>query len=149
VINLAKKNAATIESRILEHALGRLGGLGTRWAAKLLPNVDFEDRLTISLADGDVRLLIEALFQEWGKPVPEFPSISSDGTFSAIIGSVRLNLNHTLVHVRIEDANPNTTLVIRAVAKEGAVRQDSAQKAVARIAAFVSGNVAFIAGQTR
>jgi len=73
------------------------------------------------------------LIAELGKHVPELKSDENAGLFTAVVGSGRLNLNPTIVSVQIHALDSRTSVFIRAVANEGAIKQHSARTAVERI----------------
>ena len=68
-----------------------------------------------------------------GTEVPEFPNYESGSTVTVLVGSGYQNLNSTLVRVQAQGKNSETELVLSAVAKEGAIKQNSAASAVARV----------------
>jgi len=119
---------ADVESKVLCAELGRLGGFGARWAAKFLPNVAHEDQLTLDMPLDKVTSVVSKYFAATGKSTPEFAS--NGMSFSMITGSGHLNLNPTIVQARIEQTVAGLLLIIRAVAKEGVIKQSSAQQAV-------------------
>jgi len=124
-----------IESKILVRELGRLGGFGARWVAGFLSTVSFETRLEIDESLNDTAKKVQELFTNIGRRVPELDSDPHAGLFSAVIGSGRLNLNPTVVYVRLHSLGPRTGVSIRAAAKEGLIKQHSARAAVERVAA--------------
>lgn len=76
---------------------------------------------------------VRDFLRNFGTPIPEFPADPATGKFSAIVGSGHLNLNPTILHVQVSSAEGFPRVWLRAVAKEGAVKQDTAKKLVERI----------------
>jgi len=113
--------------------LGKLGGFGARLAARFLPSVLYDASFELSASAGAVTARALSMFNEIGQPVAALRNQPEQGLLAAVVGSGRLNLNPTLVQVRIEPAGSGSKVTIRAVAKEGLVRQDSAKQAVERI----------------
>jgi hypothetical protein len=133
---------ADTESKILARELGRLAGFGAfgaRWAARRLPNVPYETQIEIDETLTAVAIRVESVFAKIGKPIPELKSDVNLGVFYAVVGSGHLNLNPTIVHIRLRSFEAKTFVSIRAVAKEGLVKQHSAQLAVERVRASLVG----------
>lgn len=124
---------ADLEAQILCKQLGRLGGFGARWVARLLPSVPHEQRIHLNVSSVKALTAIATVFSRIGKSIPEFPPTPSG--FSMITGSGHQDMNPTLVHAQVEQTPQGCNIVIRAVAKEGAVKQHSAQRAVAKVEA--------------
>ena len=125
------------ESKILARELGRLGGFGARWVARFLPSVSFETRLEVEQSSSATAKSVEQLFTEIGRHIPELDSDPDGGVFNAIIGSGRLNLNPTIVCIWLRSLGSRTAVSIRAVAKEGLIKQHSARTAVERVKAVL------------
>ena len=128
---------ADVETKILSRELGKLGGFGARWSAKLLPSVAHEVELTFPSGE-HIATAVASSLATLGKPIPELPSVPAAGIFYALVGSGHLNLNPTILRVRVE----GQSVAIRAVAKEGAIKQHSARLAVERIEQSIRGNAA-------
>jgi len=127
---------ADVESNVLVRELGKLGGFGARWAAKRLPNVAHETNLTLNSGSEHLSSVIAASLGALGKPIPELPSTPSAGLFYSLVGSGHLNLNPTILRVKVE----GNLVSIRGVAKEGAIQQHSARTAVERVEKAISGS---------
>ena len=125
--------AEDVESRILGRELGRLGGFGARFAARFLPNVGYDSTFRVSGTIEFISQRVRDVLRDVGKPIPEFPIDSAAREFSVIVGSGRLNLNPTILHVKLDSTEGFIRVSLRAVAKEGAVKQESARKLVERI----------------
>jgi len=128
-------NVADLDSKILARELGRLGGFGARWTAKLLPSVPFEMHIELEESPLVTATIVESLLTKIGRSIPELTSDASAGLFSAVVGSGYLNLNPTIVRIQLRSLESRTSIFIRAVAKEGAIKQHSARSAVERIKA--------------
>ena len=131
------------EDQVLVREIGKLagflGGFGTRIAARRLPVEEAEDLLVVDApltsVSGNVLLILQSI----GRMTDEFASEKTTDTISAIVGSGHMNLNPTIVHVRfIESSDQSTTISLRALAKEGLVKQQSAKRATERILALIS-----------
>jgi uncharacterized RDD family membrane protein YckC len=133
---------ADTESKILARELGRLAGFGAfgaRWAARRLPNIPCETQIELDETTAAVAKRVESVLTKIGKPIPELKSDVNLGVFYAVVGSGHLNLNPTIVHICLRSFEENTFVSIRAVAKEGLVKQHSAQLAIERVRASLLG----------
>ena len=128
----AKNGMADAESKILGRELGKLGGFGARWAARFLPNVAHEAVCDVTSSEESARATVTAILRELGPELPELPQ------FSVVFGSGQMNLNPTIVSVTVSGSSSGARIFLRGVAKEGAIKQDSAKKAVERVAALLS-----------
>ena len=124
-----------IESKILERELGKLGGIGAKWAARLLPSVVFESTFELSTTPANARTVGLSVLTEIGFSDPELPELS------VICGSGNLNLNPTIVSLVIVPLDRGCKVLVRGIAKEGLVKQDSARKAVERVSAILQKRV--------
>ena len=124
---------ADIETLILARELGQLGGIGARLVARFLPSVSHESTFVVNASIADVGQRVDGFLKEFGKPIPEFPCNPERGNYSAIVGSGHMNLNPTIVHLEVIDTDGTASVSIRALAKEGKVKQQTAQKLVGRI----------------
>ena len=124
-----------LESKILARELGQFGGFGARWIARHLPSVSFEAHFEIGESSIVVASAVERLLTEVGATVPELVFDAGIGRFGAIVGSGRLNLNPTIVLIQLESVESRTSVFVRAVAKEGLIKQHSARSAVEQIKA--------------
>ena len=120
-----------IESKILGRELGKLGGFGARLAARFLPNVVHEMVCEVTVPEEVAREAVTTILHELGVHLPELPR------FSVVFGSGRLNLNPTVVSAEVSALPSGARVFLRGVAKEGAVKQDSAKKAVERVAGLL------------
>jgi hypothetical protein len=116
-----------IESKILARELGKLGGIGAKWVARFLPNVPFATTIDLPVRAAEVHALGLSVLHEIGRTDPDLPELS------VICGSGRLNLNPTIVSLAIVPVHSGARVSVRAVAKEGLSKQDSARKAVEEV----------------
>ena len=132
-----------LENEILVREIGKLagffGGFGARAAARRLPVEQYEIKIEVPLAAGEVRIRTSQVLRSLGVLVDDFALETEPDTLSAVVGSGHMNLNPTIVHVQFVGASDNSSqLAIKGIAKEGIVKQDSARKAVERIIALLS-----------
>jgi hypothetical protein len=118
---------------------GFFGGFGARIAAKRLPTEEVEINVSVNAGVNDVRASVSQVLCGMGRLSDDFDSENKRGSISAIVGSGHLNLNPTIVHVMfVESTQALTHVSIRAVAKEGLVKQHSAKKAAENIRNLLS-----------
>lgn len=78
--------------------------------------------------------VIFEILEGMGRLTDEFRSESAANRLSAIVGAGLMNLNPTIIHISIVNSSQTSTeILIRAVAKEGIIKQQSAEKAVKRM----------------
>ena len=126
------------EEKVLVREIGKLagflGGFGARLAARRLPVEESETSVEVAANRDDVRASVSSILQGMGRLTNEFASETTSDSISAIVGSGHMNLNPTIVHVRLaESSNSSTRLLVRALAKEGMVKQHSAERAIRNI----------------
>jgi len=112
---------------ILIRELGKLGGFGARLAARFLPTVPYETTFDLAAPPDEVHNTLASLLNEIGHASSDLPELS------VICGSGHLNLNPTILSASIIPLDSGSRVTIRAVAKEGLVKQQSAKKAVERV----------------
>ena len=135
------------EERVLVRELGKLagffGGFGARFAARRLPVEESEASIAVADGSTDVRTSLAGILRGIGAITNEFAAETPMDSISAIVGSGHMNLNPTIVHVRIVESSDATTLLFfLAIAKEGLMKQQSAQRAIERITTLVSNRYA-------
>jgi hypothetical protein len=118
-------------------ALG--GSLGARLAAQFLPTEQYQKQVSVS---GDVAAVLTQLcsfFAAQGRIADEREAGTSQfPKISCVMGSGFLKLNPTLVHVEVVAVDSGScTLLVSAAAKEGLIKQRSAEKAVTRVLEFL------------
>ena len=119
-------------SKILVSELGKLGGFGARIAARFLPDVPHEEVFDVAASVEDTRATIAPLLAEFGTRRTALPDTS------IVCGSGRLNLNPTVLSVTVTPSGSGASVHVHAVAKEGALKQDSAKKAVERFLSLLA-----------
>jgi hypothetical protein len=123
-----------LESKILCREIGRLvgpiAGIGARWAARRLPSVAHEVSVKTEAPASEVFATCSSVLRSMRKEGAELPSEVGSRQTSAIVGSGIKNLNPTLVCVAVADDATGSSLLVRAVAKEGSIFQRSAELAV-------------------
>jgi hypothetical protein len=120
-------------SKVLAHELGHLGGVGSKLVARFLSNIHYEVRIDVAAPPDEVRPFIAALLANIGRPNPLLPD-----SF-VVCGSGHANLNPTIVSAEVAPFGAGSQVVIRAVAKEGLIKQGSAKKAVERVSELLWG----------
>ena len=100
-----------------------------------LPSVSFETQLEIEQSSSVIARSVEEMLANIGKRIPELDSDPDTGVFNAVIGSGHLNLNPTIICIQLRSLGSRTAVSIRAVAKEGLIKQHSAQVAVDKVKA--------------
>jgi len=133
--------AENIEARVLcreiaDRALGGIAArLASKWAAVLLPTVSHAAIVSTAAAADDAFETAKKTLFRMGTAVPEFPVRDRARECTAVVGAGIGGLNPCLVHVKVTIAMRGSTISLRAVAKEGLVRQATAEKAVTTISA--------------
>ncbi len=119
---------------------GALGGwLGAHIAGRILPTEWFEQQLAIAQRPETVLAQATAFLAAQGRVAADdeagtspFPKVSG------ILGSGFLKANPTIVHVEVLQASPaGCTVRVTGAAKDGLIRQRSAEKAVQRLVEFL------------
>lgn len=128
-----------VELVVLTRALGNLGGFGARWVAKRLPSVAHQIEVVVPASRQRVLETLAASFDATAKPIPELSSDAGAGVLCGLVGSGAGGLNPTILPVAVATNGSGSSVSIRAVAKEGAVKQHSAVKAVERIEDLLRG----------
>jgi len=137
----------TVLVRELGKLAGFLGGFGARLAARRLPVEESVTSMALAATKADVQASLCEILGSIGTLTDEFASETLPNCMSAIVGSGQMNMNPTIVHVQvIESSEVATLLFIRALAKEGLVKQQSAQRAIERIKTLLSNRYAELQG---
>ncbi|MFI9781287.1 MULTISPECIES: hypothetical protein [unclassified Streptomyces] len=129
------------EDKLLAEALGRINR-GGKIASRLLKNdiseFDRELQLGFDLALERVRTVLVELSPGAS---PELEEAGTDRvTFRVLTGGGALNMNPVVVTVDATRSGERTTaLHVRAIAKEGLIKQHAGQKTAERIAALLNG----------
>lgn len=126
------------ESAVLAREVGNLGGLGAKWVARFLPAVEFENQIELNCEPGVAIRLVVELIGALGRAIPEFHSQPESGKLSLLVGGGIGGLNPTIVHVRVEPWGAKSRLVVRAISKEGLVKQRTAEGVAERIKSILA-----------
>jgi len=129
------------EDKLLAEALGRInrgGKIASRFLKNDISEFDSELRLAFDLALERVRTVLVELSPGAG---PELEEAGTDRvTFRVLTGGGALNMNPVVVTVdAIRSGERTTALHVRAIAKEGLIKQHASQKTAERIAALLNG----------
>ena len=121
-------------------AAGAMGGsLGASFAARFLPTEQYQQQVRVSRDAATVFTQLYFFLTKQGRIADEreagasqFPKISS------VIGSGFLKMNPTVVHVEVVGVDKGSCmLLVSGAAKEGLIKQRSAEKAVSRVVEFL------------
>ncbi|MBN1912690.1 MAG: hypothetical protein JW818_23410 [Pirellulales bacterium] len=126
--------------RIGGGAAGAIGGaMGAKFAAKFLPTEQHRHEMTVGRDVAAVLTAVTSFLAKEGRIADDAEAgTSTCPKISAILKSGFLQMNPTLVHVEVIAAEANAcTLLVSAAAKEGLIKQHSAEKAVRRVVAFL------------
>ena len=125
-----------VESTILSREIGRLAGpimgIGARWAARRLPDVASERRFRAAVPVHELLAASSVVLRDLETAHVELPPMGEEAEVVSVIGSGIQNMNPTLIRVSVSEASRGSLLRVRAVAKEGAIQQRSAELAVER-----------------
>lgn len=128
-----------IEEDILVKEIGKLGGFfggfGARIAARRLSTEEHEMPIQIHVDAVEARAITSRVLKNLrARADSMLDSSEMTGGISAIVGSGHMNLNPTIVRIQFCEASASTTIVlVRTLAKEGLIKQNSAEKAAERI----------------
>ena len=124
--------AGSLGGRIGGGAAAAAGGrLGARAAARRLATSDHEQQIErLDLPAADAAALAGGVLAQLGQL--EWSEADGQGGYAlrGVVGSGWLNMNPTVVDIRLPASGP---AVIRAAAKEGLIKQRTAEKAVRRV----------------
>ena len=109
------------------------GALGAKIGAKLMKDTSHEKTVELDEpADAALRRVVQALDQAG----EIHPSETDAPGARAVVGAGALNMNPAVVDATIEPLGENRTRVnLRAAAKEGLIKQKTAEKAIEQVAA--------------
>lgn len=131
------------EDELLAEALGRInrgGKIASRFLKNDIGEFDRELQLGFDLALERVRAVLVELFPG-ANPEPEEEG-GDRVTFRVIAGGGALNMNPVVVTVDATRSSERTTVLhVRAIAKEGLIKQRAGQKTAERIAALLNGTI--------
>nr|WTB29174.1 hypothetical protein OG781_06410 [Streptomyces sp. NBC_00830] len=129
------------EDKLLAEALGRInrgGKIASRFLKNDISEFDRELQLGFDLALERVRTVLVELSPGAS---PELEEAGTDRvTFRVLTGGGALSMNPVVVTVdATRSGERTTTLHVRAIAKEGLIKQRAGQKTAERIAALLNG----------
>ncbi len=118
---------------------GMCGSLGASLAARFLPTEQCQEQVNVPRDAATVLTELAAFLASEGRIAGDQEAGTSQcPKLSAILGSGFLRKNPTVVHVQVIGVdNDSCTLLVRGVAKEGLIKQRSAEKVVSRIVEFL------------
>ncbi|MET9384323.1 hypothetical protein ABZY09_25425 [Streptomyces sp. NPDC002928] len=133
------------EDKLLEEALGRIAGqgrLGAKFASRFLKDdiCEFDHELPLAL-DHALERVRAVLAELTHGANPELLGAETDRvTLRVLFGAGALNLNPVVVTVDVVRSGECTSGVhVRAIAKEGLVKQRAGQKTAERVATLLHG----------
>ncbi|MET7496040.1 hypothetical protein [Streptomyces sp900116325] len=131
------------EDELLAEALGRInrgGKIASRFLKNDIGEFDRELQLGFDLALERVRAVLVEL-SPGANPEPE-EGEADRVTFRVITGGGALNMNPVVVTVDVTRGSERTTILhVRAIAKEGLIKQRAGQKTAEHTAALLNGTV--------
>jgi hypothetical protein len=112
---------------------GAAGAAGARWAAHRLSSSSAEATIDISMNPRDALSLVFGTLSAIGQILTE--NVDDERpTLRAVIGSGFFGLNPAVVEVSLDTISDEITKVnVRATAKEGLIKQRTAEKAIQRL----------------
>jgi len=119
---------------------GAIGGsMGASFAARFLPTEQFQQQMTVPQGVSTVLAKLASFLANEGRIANDSEAGTSQyPKISAVLGAGFLKMNPTLVHVEVIGVNNDScTILVSGAAKEGLIKQRSAQKAVTRIVEFL------------
>jgi len=121
-------------------AAGAVGGSsGASFAARFLPTEHHQQQVNVARDVTTTLTRLASFLTNEGRIADDSEAGPSQyAKVSGVLGSGFLKMNPTLVHVEVIGVgNDSCTLLVSGAAKEGLVKQHSAQKAVKRIVEFL------------
>ena len=129
-------------SGILATRVGRLAGrvgFGASLVARLLPENVGEVTFTVTESSESVRARATNLLAHRGELLGQQELAVPPDTLAAVVGAGRMALNPTVVTVTIRsDQNRSSVVTVRAVAKEGLLKQRAGEEVAAWLRATLS-----------
>ncbi len=126
------------EEKALRREIGNLlplfFGIGSRFTARFLPVEIYEESVELNISISRLNDFLLKKLSNFVRFTDEFTNEQENNSLSFFVGSGSMNLNPTIVHLMVVvNLSDRIVLKIRALAKEGTVKQDSAKKAVEKI----------------
>jgi hypothetical protein len=129
------------ESQLLVEGMGAVFGGAIRTGAvaavkRMRVNL-FETDVTLRLPLAKAVARVKSLLEEAGSLIDEGPA-DNGHRLRGMMGAGSMNMNPTVVTVTLSETGPSATAArIRAVAKEGLIKQRAGQKAAERVAGLL------------
>lgn len=130
----------SLGGKIVGGVTGGIGGsLGASFTARFLPTEQYQQQLRISKDVTTVLTKLASFLEIEGRIANDSEAGTSQyPKISGILGSGFLKMNPTMIHVEVIVAEKDSCLLlVSGAAKEGLIKQRSAQKAVNRIVDFL------------
>ena len=109
------------------------GGLGAKWAARRLSSSSVEQSLEVAMSGRDALTLGYRTLSSIGQVLPGEVDTGKPA-IRALVGSGILGMNPAVVDLSLEIVSEQVVkLTIRATAKEGLIKQHTAEKAIRRV----------------
>ncbi len=133
---------------IMAGACALSGAAGAYIASTFLPTETYSQELTIS-ADAETTLVSTMkVLSDMGKIKPSEELHTKNPCLVATVGSGFLNMNPCLLVLEIvSSTNSQTILIVNGAAKEGLIKQNTAQKAVSRVVKALSSELSRVSLQ--
>jgi hypothetical protein len=130
----ATKKGKKALRREISNLLPLFLGIGSRFAARFLPVEIYEESFEVNVSATELNEFVSRKLSNAVRFTDEFADEQKTNSFSMFIGSGSRVLNPTIVHLTIAlNLSKATVLNVKALAKEGSVKQNSAKKAVETI----------------
>ena len=130
----------SLRGKIGGGAAGALGGsLGASPASGFVPTRHWQQQMSVSGDVAKVLAQVASFFAAQGRIADDREAATSQyPKISGVVASGFFNMNPTLVHVEVIGVDhASCTLLLSGSAKEGLIKQRSAEKAVGRVADFL------------
>jgi hypothetical protein len=139
-IRMPRSGVDPEEAELLATALGSLGGVGARWTARLLGHDVHEVVVKVNEDRAVAWERVLWLLDRQGQIIWTSEPGQEADALRAIVGSGAMNLNPAVVTVEVcsEAQYRGSRIEIRAVAKEGVIKQRAGRKAAERLAASLT-----------
>lgn len=118
---------------ILEREHQRIGGLGAQYATRQLPNEGFELKMARPESMRNVTSAATHIASIHGKLIGVL-EFDEGVEINAMVGSGYMNLNPAVVTIFVTKQDRGSSIIVKATAKEGLIKQGTSEKAVRRIA---------------
>lgn len=119
---------------------GSIGGsMGASFAARFLPTEQHQQEIRVARDVATVLSQVTGFLAKQGRIADDQEAGTSEHPkISAVVGSGFFKMNPTVVHVEVIECSDNAcVLSVTAAAKEGLIKQHSAEKVVRQVIAFL------------